>query len=132
MPAGQCQCQRLFPGTCSRLETYGSYRLASPWHWFQRQLRGVARSLPQWAGQLPLECEQRDRVVREELQRWVAPGMRQEREAEAVGRRSLPTAAMGGGWGLGLSHAFVRGKPLILQHATTHVNMSAEAHQQAA
>ena len=121
MPAGQCQCQRLFPGTCSRLETYGSYRLASPWHWFQRQLRGVARSLAQWAGQLPLECEQRDRVVREELQRWVAPGMRQEREAEAVGRRSLPTAAMGGGAGAGSGTRLLWAQTLYISTSPPHM-----------
>ena len=114
---------------CSRLETYGKYGSARQWCWCQRQLRGVARSLAQWAGQLSLEYEWKDRVVREERQRRVALGMSQVREAEAMGQRGLLTAAKGG---LGLVHAFARGKHSILQHATTHVKMMAEAQQQAA
>ena len=114
---------------CSRLETYGKYGSARQWCWCQRQLQGVARSLAQWAGQLSLEYEWKDRVVREERQRWVALGMSQVREAEAMGQRGLLTAAKGG---LGLVHAFARGKHSILQHATTHVKMMAEAQQQAA
>ena len=89
-------------------------------------MQGVARSLAQWAGQLSLECEWRDRVVREERQRWVTLGINWVREAEAIGRRGLLTAAIGG---LGPLHAFVGGKDLILQHATTHANMMAEAQQ---
>ena len=50
--------------------------------------------------------------------------MSQVWEAEAVDTSGLVVVAMGG---LGLSHAFVRGKHLILQHATTHVKMMAEA-----
>ena len=87
----------------------------------------MARSLAQWAGQLSLEW--RDRGVQEGHRRWVALGVRRVREAEAIGRRGLLTAAMGG---LGLLHAFVRGKRLILPHATAHVNMMAEAERQAA
>ena len=34
-------------------------------------------------------------------------------------------------WGLALLHAFVREKLLILQHATAHASMSAEARRQA-
>ena len=100
--------------------------MARGWYWCQRQLQGVARSLAQWAGQLPPECEWRDRVVREERQRWVTLGINRVREAEAIGRRGLLTAAIGG---LGPLHAFVGGKDLILQHATTHANMMAEAQQ---
>ena len=66
---------------------------------------------------------------REERRRWVTLPVSRVREAEAIGRRGLLTAAMGG---LGLSQAFVRGKPLMFQHATAHVNMMAEAQQQAA
>ena len=38
----------------------------------------------------------------------------------------------GSGTGLGLLHAVGRGKRLILQHATAHINIMAEARQQAA
>ena len=109
---------------CSRQETYGRFSLAGQGYWCQKQLQGVARSLAQWTRQLSLECEWRDRVLREERQRWVALGVSRVREAEAIGRRGLLTAAMGG---LGLLQAFVRGKRLILQHATAHVNVMAEA-----
>ena len=68
-------------------------------------------------------------MVREERQRWVALGMSHVLEAKVIGRRGLLTTAMGG---LGLLHAFVRVKHLILQHATTHVKMMAEAQPQAA
>ena len=47
---------------------------------------------------------------------------------EAAGRRGLLNAAI---QGLGLSHAFVQDNHLIVQHATTHANMIAEARQQA-
>ena len=114
---------------CSSLETYCTCHLARQRYWCQRRMQGLARSLAQWAGQLPLECECRDRVVREGRQRWVALGVSQVREAEATGRRGLQTAAMGG---LGLLQAFVRGEHLILQHAAAHGNTVAGAHQQAA
>ena len=71
----------------------------------------VAGSLAERAGQLSRECDRGDRVVEEERQHWVALGMSQVREAEAIGRRGLVAAAMGGP---GLLHAFVRGKHLIL------------------
>ena len=68
-------------------------------------------------------------MVREERQRWGALGMSQVQEAEAIDRRGLLTAAMGG---LGLVHAFLPGKHLPLQHATAHAKVMAEAQQQAA
>ena len=54
-------------------------------------------------------------------------GMSQVREAEAIGRRGPLRAAVGG---LGLLHAFVRGKRLVLQHATLRVKLIAEAQRQ--
>ena len=56
---------------------------------------GGAKSLTQWAGQLSLECEGRDRVIKEERRRWIALGVSQVQKAEAVGRRGRLTAAMG-------------------------------------
>ena len=79
---------------CGWQETYGRYDLARQRYWGQWQLRGVARSLAQWAGQLSLECEWRDRVVREERQRWVALGVSQGPEAQATGQQGLLTAAI--------------------------------------
>ena len=68
-------------------------------------------------------------MVREECQHWVALGAIRVWQAAAIGQRVLLAAAMGG---LDLLPAFVRGKRLILQHATAHVDMTAEAHQQTA
>ena len=109
---------------CGWQETYGRYDLARQRYWGQWQLRGVARSLAQWAGQLSLECEWRDRGVQEERQRRVALEVSWVRQAEAIKQRGLLTAATGG---LGLLQAFVRGKHWILQHATAHVSTMAEA-----
>ena len=55
-------------------------------------------------------------MVREERQRWVALGVSRVRESEAIGA-------------LGLSEAVLQGKILILQHATAHANMMAEARE---
>ena len=121
--------QELEREACIRQETYGRYNLTRQGYWCQKQLQGVAKSLAQRAGKLSLEGEWRDRVVREERQRWVALGASRVQEAETIGRRGLLAAARGG---LSLLHAFVRGKRLILQHATAHVNTMAEAQQQAA
>ena len=112
-----------------RQETYGRYDLARPWYWGQRQLQGVAKGLAQLAGQLSVECGRRDRLVQEENQRRVVLGVSFVRASEAAGRRGLLNVPTGG---LGLLHAFVRDKRLMLQHATAHANMTTEARRQAA
>ena len=58
----------------------------------------------------------------------MALGVSLVHDAEAVGRRGLLIAAIGGP---GLLHAFVRGKLLINQHATADANMLSEAQRQA-
>ena len=62
-----------------------------------------------------------------ESQRRVARGGTFVQTAEAAGRRGLQDAAMGG---FDLLHVFGRDKHLILQHATAHANMIAEARRQ--
>ena len=118
--------QALEREACTRQETYGRYYLARQWYWVQKGLQGVAKGLAQWAGQLSLERRWRDRLVLEEHQCRVALGVSLVQTAEAEGRRGLLTSAMEG---LGLLHAFVRGKQLILQYATAHSNMMAGAHR---
>ena len=76
---------------------------------------GLPKSLAQWAGQLSLECESRDSVLREERQRWVALGVSRAQEAEAIGRRGLLTAAMGV---MGLLQALVQAFDSAACHST--------------
>ena len=113
---------------CIRQETYSRYDLARQWYINQRQLQGIAKGLAPMAGLVSLECEWRDRLAQEESQRRVAQGGSFVQTAEGAGRLGRQGAAMGH---LGLSHAFVRDKQLILQHSTANGNLIAEARRQA-
>ena len=120
--------QPLVTQAYKRQETDGRHDLARQWYRHQRQLQGVAKGLAQLPGSLSPESGLRNRLVQAESQRMVALGGSFVRAAEAAGRRGLLREAMGD---LGLLHAFVRDKQLILQHAAAHADMIAEAPCQA-
>ena len=63
----------------------------------------------------------------EEQLHWAALGPSQVREAEAIGRRGLAAMLTRG---LGLLPSSARGERLMLQPATGHVKVRAEAQQQ--
>ena len=74
-----------------------------------------------------MECEWRDRLAQEEGQSRAAQWCGFLQAAEAVGRRGVQGAAIRG---LGLLHAFVRDKQLILQHFSVHTAMITETRRQ--
>ena len=78
------------------LEAYGRYRMAKQWRRVEVRLREMAWGMARQVGLDLIQCEWRARVVQKEQTRWIARGVRQLWEAEAIDCEFLATIGIGG------------------------------------